>query len=199
MFPVCFMCMLVFLCSSSVHMEESSVMQGAQGVLVQNWPTASSAAGKTLSCYFHLSQSHLTYSEQWVSKRNINKEVYLALMDIVSSLRSKIVIPIYSLVNWISVNTFHDTDSDNTSTNYANICTFLKSLSNHKRVIKWGQRRYLLRDRPNPLLTLRAAAVRGNDTCNVGVDGYLCSLRQEGRQYRAKEGESEQIAVWIIS
>ncbi|XP_049604954.1 protocadherin alpha-6 isoform X17 [Syngnathus scovelli] len=29
---------------SSVHMEESSVMQGAQGVLVQNWPTASSAA-----------------------------------------------------------------------------------------------------------------------------------------------------------
>uniref|UniRef100_A0A3B5A1P2 Protocadherin 2 alpha b2 n=1 Tax=Stegastes partitus TaxID=144197 RepID=A0A3B5A1P2_9TELE len=28
----------------SVHMEESSVMQGAQGVLVQNWPTASSAA-----------------------------------------------------------------------------------------------------------------------------------------------------------
>uniref|UniRef100_A0A3B4UYU7 Protocadherin 2 alpha b 9 n=1 Tax=Seriola dumerili TaxID=41447 RepID=A0A3B4UYU7_SERDU len=30
----------------SVHMEESSVMQGAQGVLVQNWPTASSAAGE---------------------------------------------------------------------------------------------------------------------------------------------------------
>ncbi|XP_035288637.1 protocadherin alpha-C2-like isoform X2 [Anguilla anguilla] len=29
----------------SVHMEESSVMQGAQGVLVQNWPTVSSAAG----------------------------------------------------------------------------------------------------------------------------------------------------------
>ncbi|XP_054890852.1 protocadherin alpha-8-like isoform X1 [Poeciliopsis prolifica] len=29
---------------SSVHMEESAVMQGAQGVLVQNWPTASSAA-----------------------------------------------------------------------------------------------------------------------------------------------------------
>ncbi|XP_036069858.1 protocadherin alpha-3 isoform X6 [Oryzias melastigma] len=29
---------------SSVHMEESSVLQGAQGVLVQNWPTASSAA-----------------------------------------------------------------------------------------------------------------------------------------------------------
>uniref|UniRef100_A0A8C1I886 Protocadherin gamma-C3 n=1 Tax=Cyprinus carpio TaxID=7962 RepID=A0A8C1I886_CYPCA len=27
----------------SVHMEESSVMQGAQGVLVQNWPTVSSA------------------------------------------------------------------------------------------------------------------------------------------------------------
>ncbi|KAG8004041.1 Protocadherin alpha-C2 [Nibea albiflora] len=31
-------------CLLSVHMEESSVMQGAQGVLVQNWPTASSAA-----------------------------------------------------------------------------------------------------------------------------------------------------------
>uniref|UniRef100_H3C0T4 Protocadherin 2 alpha c n=1 Tax=Tetraodon nigroviridis TaxID=99883 RepID=H3C0T4_TETNG len=31
---------------SSVHMEESSVMQGAQGVLVQNWPTASSAAAE---------------------------------------------------------------------------------------------------------------------------------------------------------
>ncbi|XP_052344225.1 protocadherin alpha-13-like isoform X33 [Oncorhynchus keta] len=30
---------------SSVHMEESSVMQGAQGVLVQNWPTVSSATG----------------------------------------------------------------------------------------------------------------------------------------------------------
>ncbi|XP_030622694.1 protocadherin 2 alpha c isoform X3 [Chanos chanos] len=29
---------------SSVHMEESSVVQGAQGVLVQNWPTVSSAA-----------------------------------------------------------------------------------------------------------------------------------------------------------
>ncbi|XP_055799098.1 protocadherin alpha-C2-like isoform X3 [Salvelinus fontinalis] len=28
---------------SSVHMEESSVMQGAQGMLVQNWPTVSSA------------------------------------------------------------------------------------------------------------------------------------------------------------
>nr|AAT91875.1 protocadherin cluster 2 alpha 27a [Danio rerio] len=28
---------------SSVRMEESSVMQGAQGVLVQNWPTVSSA------------------------------------------------------------------------------------------------------------------------------------------------------------
>ncbi|XP_069388108.1 protocadherin alpha-10-like isoform X13 [Paralichthys olivaceus] len=37
---------------SSVHMEESSVMQGAQGVLVQNWPTASSAAARyvTLHC-----------------------------------------------------------------------------------------------------------------------------------------------------
>lgn len=31
---------------SSVHMEESSVMQGAQGMLVQNWPTVSSAAGE---------------------------------------------------------------------------------------------------------------------------------------------------------
>ncbi|XP_031645852.1 protocadherin alpha-8-like isoform X4 [Oncorhynchus kisutch] len=30
---------------SSVHMEESSVMQGAQGVMVQNWPTVSSATG----------------------------------------------------------------------------------------------------------------------------------------------------------
>lgn len=35
-------------------MEESSVMQGAQGVLVQNWPTASSAAGKSLSRCSHL-------------------------------------------------------------------------------------------------------------------------------------------------
>lgn len=34
------------LCCSSVHMEESSVMQGAQGMLVQNWPTVSSAAGE---------------------------------------------------------------------------------------------------------------------------------------------------------
>lgn len=31
---------------SSVHMEEASVMQGAQGMLVQNWPTVSSAAGE---------------------------------------------------------------------------------------------------------------------------------------------------------
>ncbi|XP_056450952.1 protocadherin alpha-C2-like isoform X2 [Gadus chalcogrammus] len=30
--------------SIAVHMEESSVMQGAQGMLVQNWPTVSSAA-----------------------------------------------------------------------------------------------------------------------------------------------------------
>ncbi|KAF3841368.1 hypothetical protein F7725_007230 [Dissostichus mawsoni] len=29
---------------SSVHMEESSMVQGAQGMLVQNWPTVSSAA-----------------------------------------------------------------------------------------------------------------------------------------------------------
>lgn len=27
-------------------MEESSMMQGAQGMLVQNWPTVSSAAGE---------------------------------------------------------------------------------------------------------------------------------------------------------
>ena len=40
------MLVFVFFYFSSVHMEESSVMQGAQGVLVQNWPTASSAAGK---------------------------------------------------------------------------------------------------------------------------------------------------------
>lgn len=31
-------------------MEESSVMQGAQGVLVQNWPTVSSAPGKITPC-----------------------------------------------------------------------------------------------------------------------------------------------------
>ncbi|XP_029113085.1 protocadherin alpha-8-like isoform X4 [Scleropages formosus] len=30
---------------SSVHMEESSVLQGAHGVLVQNWPTVSSGSG----------------------------------------------------------------------------------------------------------------------------------------------------------
>ncbi|XP_034453479.1 protocadherin alpha-2-like isoform X12 [Hippoglossus hippoglossus] len=36
---------------SSVHMEESSVMQGAQGVLVQNWPTASSAAARYLTLH----------------------------------------------------------------------------------------------------------------------------------------------------
>ncbi|XP_051903397.1 protocadherin alpha-C2-like isoform X2 [Hippocampus zosterae] len=35
---------------SSVHMEEASVMQGAQGMLVQNWPTVSSAAGNDLHC-----------------------------------------------------------------------------------------------------------------------------------------------------
>lgn len=38
------------LSSSSVHMEESSVMQGAQGMLVQNWPTVSSAAGEWQHC-----------------------------------------------------------------------------------------------------------------------------------------------------
>lgn len=43
-----------FLFSSSVHMEESSVMQGAQGVLVQNWPTVSSAAGKTQDAHINL-------------------------------------------------------------------------------------------------------------------------------------------------
>ncbi|MFT7809805.1 protocadherin alpha-C2-like isoform X1 [Arapaima gigas] len=31
---------------SSVHMEESAVLQGAHGVLVQNWPTVSSGAGE---------------------------------------------------------------------------------------------------------------------------------------------------------
>ncbi|XP_062250271.1 protocadherin alpha-5-like isoform X6 [Platichthys flesus] len=36
---------------SSVHMEESSVMQGAQGVLVQNWPTASSAAARYVTLH----------------------------------------------------------------------------------------------------------------------------------------------------
>lgn len=58
MFRLC-----LFLCFSSVHMEESSVMQGAQGVLVQNWPTASSAAGKNQSSYFHLNNSY-ALSEQ---------------------------------------------------------------------------------------------------------------------------------------
>lgn len=33
------------LSCSSVQMEEASVIQGAQGMLVQNWPTVSSAAG----------------------------------------------------------------------------------------------------------------------------------------------------------
>lgn len=55
-FPVYNIFECVSLCFSSVHMEESSVMQGAQGVLVQNWPTASSAAGKNLSCYFRINQ-----------------------------------------------------------------------------------------------------------------------------------------------
>lgn len=52
----CFVCVCarVPVCFSSVHMEESSVMQGAQGVLVQNWPTASSAAGKNLPTGYHL-------------------------------------------------------------------------------------------------------------------------------------------------
>lgn len=54
MFKIFFLCVYF----SSVHMEESSVMQGAQGVLVQNWPTASSAAGKNQSSYFHLNNSH---------------------------------------------------------------------------------------------------------------------------------------------
>lgn len=39
---------------SSVHMEEASVMQGAQGMLVQNWPTVSSAAGEQKSSRVHL-------------------------------------------------------------------------------------------------------------------------------------------------
>lgn len=38
---------------SSVHMEEASVMQGAQGMLVQNWPTVSSAAGEQESSRVH--------------------------------------------------------------------------------------------------------------------------------------------------
>ncbi|CAL8281910.1 unnamed protein product [Arctogadus glacialis] len=40
---------LTALVYSAVHMEESSVMQGAQGMLVQNWPTVSSAAALGLS------------------------------------------------------------------------------------------------------------------------------------------------------
>lgn len=41
---------------SSVHMEEASVMQGAQGMLVQNWPTVSSAAGEQESSRVRLSR-----------------------------------------------------------------------------------------------------------------------------------------------
>lgn len=58
-----------FLFFSSVHMEESSVMQGAQGVLVQNWPTASSAAGKNQSCNSHLQQSELFFKLSTVKKK----------------------------------------------------------------------------------------------------------------------------------
>lgn len=58
---------LVYLvCFSSVHMEESSVMQGAQGVLVQNWPTASSAAGTSQPSYFHLNNSHAPSEQNYV-------------------------------------------------------------------------------------------------------------------------------------
>lgn len=60
---------------SSVHMEESSVMQGAQGVLVQNWPTASSAAGKNQSSYFHLNNSHAP-SEQKPKTVRANWHIY---------------------------------------------------------------------------------------------------------------------------
>lgn len=44
----------VVLPFSSVHMEEASVMQGAQGMLVQNWPTVSSAAGEQKTSRVHL-------------------------------------------------------------------------------------------------------------------------------------------------
>ncbi|KAF3838360.1 hypothetical protein F7725_010128 [Dissostichus mawsoni] len=43
-FLVTIFVLAIVRCHASVHMEESAVMQGAQGVLVQNWPTASSAA-----------------------------------------------------------------------------------------------------------------------------------------------------------
>lgn len=48
MYLICFV-----LPFSSVHMEEASVMQGAQGMLVQNWPTVSSAAGEQMSRRVH--------------------------------------------------------------------------------------------------------------------------------------------------
>lgn len=57
-----------FLPCSSVHMEESSVMQGAQGMLVQNWPTVSSAAGEWTSSSQKSTSSILLYlmsSENW--------------------------------------------------------------------------------------------------------------------------------------
>lgn len=53
-------CVLTF---SSVHMEESSVMHGAQGMLVQNWPTVSSAAGE----YKSGSQDRVTNQQKSVS------------------------------------------------------------------------------------------------------------------------------------
>lgn len=53
---VCLVCVCCYI-YSSVHMEESSVMQGAQGVLVQNWPTVSSAPGKTPPCQILLYSS----------------------------------------------------------------------------------------------------------------------------------------------
>lgn len=53
-------------------MEESSVMQGAQGVLVQNWPTASSAAGKSLSRYSHLRPNEKNSKAVYETKHDTN-------------------------------------------------------------------------------------------------------------------------------
>lgn len=50
---------------SSVHMEESSVMQGAQGMLVQNWPTVSSAAGESMSSSQDKVKKHLQCQLLW--------------------------------------------------------------------------------------------------------------------------------------
>ncbi|KPP75148.1 hypothetical protein Z043_105627 [Scleropages formosus] len=43
---------------SSVHMEESSVLQGAHGVLVQNWPTVSSGSGGKNDRLMHIKKSN---------------------------------------------------------------------------------------------------------------------------------------------